>query len=148
MSICNSWSVFQKAGTKYASSETRLHIGDFPETESRRCSMKGKSEGNSHVFFPLYTGLALPIYVPTTSLKLMAFCIIMIEETLLSKSASVTMKQTSHQIQSKKVKRRRLKSVIILCQKSSTSQIGFYSIQISTLNTLSFHRAIDEIAIR
>ena len=53
----------------------------------------------------------------------------------------------SHPVKSKK--RRKLRSIIILCEKSSTSQIGFYSISISTLNTLlqCFHRAIDEIAI-
>ena len=47
MSVCNSWSVFREGETKFVPSETRLHIVDFSETESRRYSMKGKSEGNS-----------------------------------------------------------------------------------------------------
>ena len=34
------------------------------------------------------------------------------------------------------------------CEKSSTSQIVFYSIQIWMLNTLCFHRIIGEIVIR
>ena len=50
------------------------------------------------MFFQLCTGVALPIYVPATSFKLMALRSIMVEEALLSKSASVTMKQTSHTI--------------------------------------------------
>ena len=50
------------------------------------------------LFFPLYTGVALPIYVPTTSFKLMVLQSIMVEEALLSKSVSVTMKQTSHPV--------------------------------------------------
>ena len=54
------------------------------------------------MFFPLYTGMALPIFVPPTNFKLMALWNIMVEEALLSKSASVTMKQTYHPVQSKK----------------------------------------------
>ena len=50
------------------------------------------------MFFPLYTGVAPPIYVPTTSFKLMALRNIMLEEVLLSKGASVTIKQTSHPV--------------------------------------------------
>ena len=65
--------------------------------------MKAKSEGNSQdVFFSLYTGVAPPIYVPTTGFKLMVLCNIMVEKALLSKNASVTMKQTSQPVQSKK----------------------------------------------
>ena len=48
------------------------------------------------MFFPLYTGVAAPIYVPTTSFKLMAIWNLRVEEALLSKDASVIMKQTSH----------------------------------------------------
>ena len=46
-SICDSWSVFREGGTKFAPLETRLHIVDFSETESRRYCMKIKSEGNA-----------------------------------------------------------------------------------------------------
>ena len=78
-------------------SETRLHIVDFSETESRRYSMKRKS-GGARMFFPLYTGVVPPIYVPTTSFKLTALWNIMVEAALLSKSASVTKKQKSHPV--------------------------------------------------
>ena len=54
----------------------------------------------------------------------------MVEVALLSKSAIVTMKQTSHAVKSKTVKRRKLKSVIMHCEKSSNGQISFYSIRI------------------
>ena len=50
------------------------------------------------MFFPLYTGMALPIFVPPTNFKLMALWNIMVEEALLSKSVSVTMKQTYHPV--------------------------------------------------
>ena len=46
------------------------------------------------MFFQLYTGVAQPIHVPTTSFKLMALRNIMVEVALLFKGASVTMKQT------------------------------------------------------
>ena len=46
-SICNNWSVFREGGTRFVPSETRLHIVDFSETESRKYSMKGKSEESS-----------------------------------------------------------------------------------------------------
>ena len=93
--------------------------------------------------FPLYTGVAPPIYVPTTSFKLMVLQNIMVEEASLSKSVSVTMKQTSHPVSSKKVKRRKLKSVIMHCEKFSTSKIVFCN---TNLNDC-FHRLISEIAI-
>ena len=99
------------------------------------------------MFFPLYTRVAPPIHVPTTSFKLIALQNIREEEALLSKGASVTMKETSHPIQSRKVKRRKLKSVIMHCKKSWTSQIGFYLMRMWTLNTLCFHREISEVAI-
>ena len=54
--------------------------------------------GISRVLFPLYTGVAPPIYVPTTNFKLMTLQNIRIKEALLSKGASVTMKQTSHPV--------------------------------------------------
>ena len=61
--------------------------------------MKGKLRGGTpRMFFPLYTGVAPPIYVPPTSFKLMALQSIMVEEALLSRSASVTMKQTFHPV--------------------------------------------------
>ena len=47
-----------------------------------------------------------------------------------------------------KVKRKELKSVIMQCENWWTSQTGFYSIRISTLNTLSFHCKLGKIAIR
>ena len=56
------------------------------------------------MFFPLYTEVAPPIYVSTTSFKLMTLRNIMVEEALLSRSVSVTLKQTSHPVSSKKVK--------------------------------------------
>ena len=60
--------------------------------------MKGKSERETpRMFFPLYTGVALLIYVPSTSFKLMALWNIRVEA-LLSKGASVTVKQTSHPV--------------------------------------------------
>ena len=88
--------------------------------------MKGKSQGMfQDVFFLLYTGLAPPIYVPTTSFKLMT-----LEEALLFKSALDPMKLTFHPVQYEKIKRRKLKNVIMHCKKSQTCQIGFYSIGI------------------
>ena len=50
------------------------------------------------MFLPLHNGVALLIYVPTTSLKLMALWNIMVKEVLLSKSANVTMKQTYYPV--------------------------------------------------
>ena len=50
------------------------------------------------MFFPLYNGVALPMYIPTISFKLMALRNIKVEEALLSKVASVTIKQTSHPV--------------------------------------------------
>ena len=44
------------------------------------------------MFFPLYTGVAPPLYVPTASLKLMALQIIRSKEAFLSKSVRVTMR--------------------------------------------------------
>ena len=99
-------------------------------------------------FFSLYNGVAPPIYVPATSFKLMTLWNIMVDEYLHSKNASVTIKQTSLPVSSKKVKRRKLKSLVMHCEKSSTSQIGFYLIRIWMLNTLCFHRLIGAIAIR
>ena len=58
--------------------------------------MKRNSEWNSYDVFPLYNGVASPIYVPNTSFKLMALRNIMLEEALLSEGTSYTMKQTSH----------------------------------------------------
>ena len=57
------------------------------------------------MFFPLHTRVAPPVYVPTTSFKLMALWNITVEESLLSKSASITMNQTSHPVYSKKKKK-------------------------------------------
>ena len=48
--------------------------------------------GTPRMFFPLYTGEALPTYVPTKSFKLMALRNIRVDEALLSEGASVTMK--------------------------------------------------------
>ena len=48
--------------------------------------------GTPRMFFPLYTGEALPTYVPTKSFKLMALQNIRVDEALLSEGASVTMK--------------------------------------------------------
>ena len=50
------------------------------------------------MFFPLYTGVALPIYVPTASFKLIALRNIVVENDLLAKSAIVTLTQTSHPV--------------------------------------------------
>ena len=100
------------------------------------------------MFFTLYPGVTPPIYFLLQVLSWWRYGISMVEEDLLSKSASVTMKQTSHPVQSKKVKRRKVKRVIVHYEKLYTSQIGFSSIRIWTLNTLSFHRLISEIAIR
>ena len=61
--------------------------------------MKGKfREEILGCFFPFYTGVAPPIDVLPTSFKLMALQNIMLEEALLSKSVSDTMKQTSHPV--------------------------------------------------
>ena len=73
------------------------------------------------MFFPLYTVVALPIYVPSIRFKLMALLNIRVEEALPFKGASVKMEQRSHPFQSKKVKRRKLKSIIMCCEKLSTS---------------------------
>ena len=48
------------------------------------------------MFFPLYTVVALPIYVPSIRFKLMALLNIRVEEALPSKGASVKMEQRSH----------------------------------------------------
>ena len=46
--------------------------------------MKGNSEGNSwDIFFPLYTGVTLPMYVPTTGFRLMVSRNIRVEKILL-----------------------------------------------------------------
>ena len=55
-----------------------------------------KKKNSKDFFFPMYTGVTLPIYVPTTKFNLMALWNIWVEEALLSKGASVIMKQTSH----------------------------------------------------
>ena len=73
------------------------------------------------------------------ALKLIASWNIRVEEALLSKDTSVTMKQISHPVQSRKVKRRKVESVIMHYKKSLTSQIG-YSIRIWTLNRIYFNR--------
>ena len=50
------------------------------------------------MFFPLYTEVALPIFVPTTSFKLMPLWNIRVEEALPSNGgASVTLKQVVNQ---------------------------------------------------
>ena len=50
------------------------------------------------MFFPLSTEVALPIFVPTTSFKLMPLRNIKVEEALASKGgASVTLKQVVNQ---------------------------------------------------
>ena len=46
-----------------------------------------------------------------------------------------------------KKRRRKLKSAIMHCEKSLTSQIGFCTIRIWTLNTPCFYREIGKIAI-
>ena len=91
MSICNSWSV----------SETRLHIVNFSQTESRRYymySIKGKSKGNSKDVFSTVHWSGSAHICSYTSLKLMMLQNIKLEEALLSKGASVTMKQTLHPV--------------------------------------------------
>ena len=90
--------VFQEGGTKFVPLETRLHIVDLSKTESRRCSIKKSPKGTPRMFFPLYNGVALLIYVPTRSFKLMALWNIMVEEDLHSKNNSVKIKQTSHPV--------------------------------------------------
>ena len=107
---------------------------------------KESLRGTPRMFFPFCTGVALSMCVPTTSFKLMVLQNIMVEEALLSKSTSVTIKQHPTQFNLKIVKRRKLKSVIMHCE-SLTSQIGFYSVQIRMLNTLCFHCYISEIPI-
>ena len=65
-----------------------------------------KNKRTPRTFFPLYTGVTLPIYyVPTTSFKLMTLQNIKVKEALFSKGASVTMKQKSHPVSSKKNKK-------------------------------------------
>ena len=59
---------------------------------------KTSLRGNPRMFFPLYNAVASPIYVSTTSFKLMALRNIMEEEDLRFKNASVTMKQKSHPV--------------------------------------------------
>ena len=49
-------------------------------------------------FFLLYTGVAPPIYVPTTSFKLIMLRNIRVDEAFLSKGTIVAMKQTSRPI--------------------------------------------------
>ena len=50
------------------------------------------------MFFPLYTRVALPIYFLLQALSWWRYGTSMVEEDLLSKSASVTIKQTSHPV--------------------------------------------------
>ena len=71
----------------------------------------------------------------------MALWSIVVEEGLQSKNASVTMKETSHPVLSKKLKRRKLKSVVMHCEKLSISQIRM-------LSTLCFYGLIDKIGNR
>ena len=67
----------------------RPHQGGILRKESLREAPR--------MFLPLYTAVSLPIYVPTTSLKLMALWNIKVEA-LLSNGASGTVKQTSHPV--------------------------------------------------
>ena len=53
-------------------------------------------------FFLLYEAVASPVYAPTMNFKLMTLRNIMVKEDLHSKNASVTMKQTSTEVNLKK----------------------------------------------
>ena len=44
------------------------------------------------MFFSLYTGVGLPVYAPTTSLKLIALRKVRVEKALLSKGFNITTK--------------------------------------------------------
>ena len=123
-------------------------LSTFQRPSQGDIAWKKSPRGTPRMFFTLYTGVAPPIYFLLQALSWWRYGTSKVEEDLLSKSASVTMKQTSHAVLSKKVKRRKIKSVIMHCENLSTSQIGFYSIRIWTLNTLFFHRLIGKITIR
>ena len=87
--------------------------------------MKGNSEGNSwDIFFPLYTGVTLPMYVPTTGFRLMVLRNIRVEKILLRLPVLQWNKHPT-QFNLKKLKRENLKSVIVHCQRSLISQFLF-----------------------
>ena len=87
--------------------------------------MKGNSEGNSwDIFFPLYTGVTLPMYVPTTGFRLMVLRNIRVEKILLRLPVLQWNKHPT-QFNLKKLKRVNLKSVIVHCQWSLISQFLF-----------------------
>ena len=127
--IWNSWSYFGRVEQNLSRQKLGYILSTFQRPGREGILWKQSPRGTPRIFFPLYNGVAPPVYVPTASFKLMSLRNIMVGEALLSKSASVTMKQTSNPVQSKKVKRRKLNNVIMHCEKSSTSQIGFYSIR-------------------
>ena len=87
--------------------------------------MKGNSEGNSwDIFFPLYTGVTLPMYVPTTGFRLMVLRNIRVEKILL-RLPVLQWNKHSTQFNLKKLKRENLKNVIVHCQRSLISQFLF-----------------------
>ena len=103
--------------------------------------------GTPSMLFPLYITVSPPIYVATTIFNLMALRNIRVDEALLSIGCHCYNETNIPPSLIEKVKRRKLKGIIMLCEKSWTSQICFYSVWIWTLNTLCFHREIGEIAI-
>ena len=109
---------------------------------------KDSPRGTSRMFFSLYTGVASAIYVRTTSFKLILLRNITVSEALLLRVPVWQWNKYPTQFNLKKVKRRKLNSLIVHCEKLPTSLIGFYSIRIWTLNKQCSHGEIGEIAIR
>ena len=96
---------------------------------------KESPRGTIRCFFPLYTGKAPPIYVLWN---------IMVEEALLSKSASVTLKHpTQFNLKSKKEKTQRCNYALW----EVINQPDWFLMRMWKLNTLCFHFKIDKIAI-
>ena len=73
-------------------------LSTFQRPSQEGILRKESLKGNPRMFFPLYNVVASPIYVSTTSFKLMALRDIMAQEDLHSKNVSVTMRQISHSV--------------------------------------------------
>ena len=84
-----------------------LHSADFPQFELRRYAMTESPRGTSRMFFSLYTGVSQPI---CSYSKLQA------DGFTGQGSVSVTMKQTSHPVNSKP--QQKITYLILYCVKS------------------------------
>ena len=95
-SIYNSWSIFWKGGTKFSCRKLGYILLTFHWLSQGGIHWKRSPRGTPRMYFALHNGVVPLIYGPTIYFKLMALQNIRKKEVLLSKGASVTMKQTSH----------------------------------------------------